>query len=262
LLAGCVDADVSVDTVPSEPRDVKPLGLVQVPAPKFKVPRYDTCGSVPQAASSRGKAKLRKVNGGLRAAIVDNQRKYEPSARENLRIGPVVYRGVYCTYKPPLASASTTVVSALIPLRRLYPGGNDGDSWLGVTVDVRTGDRIKILSLFEDHEAGLRAIAASVKKQLLRVKCLREQFGPESFAPDIGREIFEDGVAPRENNYRELALTAKGLAVGFPIGHAGGVPCGRQWTMVPYSAIRGLLNAKGRALVSSVRAPIRKGRGK
>ncbi len=103
-----------------------PLRVVAAPTPRFPVPRYDTSGTYPQV---RGDLDLRAVNVGLRKAVRADQREYAPSARRSIRVKNG-YRGIYQTAIDwRLLSASTVVVSALLPAIKLHPGGNEGRTW-------------------------------------------------------------------------------------------------------------------------------------
>jgi hypothetical protein len=98
---------------------VSALTVVDASTPRFPVPRYDTSGTYPQVRG--GGLDLRKVNAALREAVLADQREYAPDARKAARI-PNRYRGVYRTsIDRRLLSASTVVVSALMPATELYP---------------------------------------------------------------------------------------------------------------------------------------------
>jgi hypothetical protein len=111
-----------------------PLKVVQVATPRFLVPRYNTFGTYPQVRG--GRASLIAVNDALTQAVLREQRFYAVSARKAVRTRNP-YRGVFQTgVVRRFLSASTRVVSALLPVRELYPGGNDGDGWIAVTIHV------------------------------------------------------------------------------------------------------------------------------
>ena len=68
---------------------------------------------------------------------------------------------------PRLISGSTIVASALFPVRALYPGGNDGDRWLSLTVEVPTGRVVEISDLFARPATGLKTLAGAARTRLL-----------------------------------------------------------------------------------------------
>jgi hypothetical protein len=214
---------------------VRSLRVVPVATPRFSVPRYDTSGTYPQVDG--GSASLVAVNHALRQAVVDEQRSYAVSARKAIRTGNP-YRGVFQTQVVRrLLSASTSVVSALIPLRELYPGGNDGDGWIAVTVRVPSATSVRLDQLFRDPATALPRLAGEWLGRLTAAERTHCVTGYLSF------------YSPSLRHYRNFALTPTGIAVGF-----WQVPaCERLAAIVPYAALRGYLSPLGRQLVAAVR---------
>jgi hypothetical protein len=214
---------------------VAPLRVVQVATPRFPVPGYDTSGTYPQVRGSL--VRLNAVNEALRQAVVGEQRSYAVSARKKLRAGNS-YRGVFQTsVVRRYLSASTGVVSALLPLRELYPGGNDGDGWIAATTRVPSGERVSLGQLFNDPAVALPALAGA---WLGRLSDGERRFCVVNYLSDY---------SPTLRHYRNFALTPRGIAVGFPQEPA----CERLVAVVPYSAIRRHLSPLGRQLVAAVR---------
>jgi len=221
-----------------QPTKAAALRVVTTPIPRLDVPRYDTSGVFPQVRGSS--LDLRAVNAGLRGAVVSDQRAYAPSARRYAQIAAKRYRGVYTTrVDRRLVSASTTVVSALLPLTRLYPGGSDGRGWLAVTLQVPSGRRVTLTSLFANRVEGIRVLAAAWKARIRRTRnapCVR---------------IYQSVYAPTAQNYRFFALTPVGVAVGaWEVG-----PCSGLLATVPYRILRPHLSRFGATLVDGVRSP-------
>jgi hypothetical protein len=208
-----------------------------MPTPTFWVPRYDTSGTYLQA---RGRGvDLGKVNAALRQAVLFDQREYAPYARKAARVANP-YRGVYRTsIDRRLLSASTVVVSALMPTTELYPGGSLGKGWVAMTVGVPTGEAVRITDLFADPPQGLRALAMAWKAQMRKTRLW------SCIAKDLTR------YRPTARNYRHFALTPNGLAIGTWQEEA----CNRLQASVPYALLRSYLSNLGRRLVAGVRRP-------
>jgi hypothetical protein len=155
---------------------VSALAVVEVRTPTLQVPRYDTSGTYPQVTG--GSLDLQSVNAALRAAVVSDQSRYARYARrEKPRTAPSE-RGVYePTVDRRYLSASTVVVSALLPLtRELFPGQHEGDGWLAMTVGVPSGGRVAISDLFANPGRGLRVLAEAWKAEIRHTggrSCLR-----------------------------------------------------------------------------------------
>lgn len=219
---------------------MSPLTIVGVPTPRFPVPRYDTSGTYPQVRGAG--LDLTAVNGALRAAVLADQRSYASYARKEKARDVQKEHGVYRTgIDRSYLSASTVVVSALLPLtRELFPGQHSGDGWLGITIRVPSGTRVTITDLFAHPREGLRALATAYKNKLRRttagVECLR---------------LYPDDYSPTVANYRAFAMTPRGLAVGTWEDTA----CYRVETTLPYRVLRPYLSKLGSTLVAGVRRP-------
>ena len=237
---------------------VAPLAVSESPTPPLRLPNYRTSGTYPQVSGR--KVRLEAVNAALRNAVLRAQRAYAAFVRrEYMRSQPELFRpgyrysGTYRTSpRPSLISASTVVVSALVPVLEVLPGGTAGETWLSVTVRVPSGAPVGIRGLFSQPGRGLRALAAAVRRKVLATNsCVRaSNRGP-------GGAINARGFAPTARNYRYFALTATGFAVGFPIDQVGGSSCGRVEVTVPYSVVRPYLSNLGQRLVAGVRRPRR-----
>jgi hypothetical protein len=217
----------------------QPLRLVEAPTPPLQVPKYETRGTYPQVRG--GHVDLGAVNAAIRAAVLANQRAYAPYARKEKTRVAIKDRGVYGTaVDRKLVSASTVVVSALMPLtREVFPGQHGGDGWLAVTASVPSGARVTITDLFANPKLGLRVLARSWKARIRGTsagRCLRAY--PTVYRPSV-------------ENYGAFALTPAGVAVGsWEVG-----ACYRLMTTVPYRVLRPHLSKLGVELVAGVRTP-------
>ena len=174
---------------------VSALAVIDARTPPLQVPRFDTSGTYPQVTGAS--IDLRAANAALRGAVLVDQRAYARYARKEKPY--VVYRarGVYRTaVDRRYLSASTAVVSALMPLtRELFPGQHEGDGWLAITVRVPSGRPVTISDLFNKPGRGLRALAAAWRATIRRTPgraCLR--IHPGQYRPIVA-------------NYGAFALT-------------------------------------------------------
>jgi hypothetical protein len=220
---------------------VSSLTIIEAPTPPLQVPGYDTSGSYIQVRG--GGLDLRAVNRALRRVVLADQRAYAPYAREERSRTVYEENGVYRTaVDRRYVSASTVVVSALMPLtREVFPGQHEGDGWLAMNVRVPSGSRVGIRELFASPGRGLRALAAAWKAEIRRTRgrrCLR---------------IYPNQYRASAANYRRFALTPSGVAVGsWEIA-----ACYRLVATVPYGRLRPYLSRLGATLVAGVRAPRR-----
>ena len=242
------------------PSSVSHLAVFEVPTPPLKLPNYRTSGTYPQVSSR--KLNLKAVNAALRSAVLRAQQQYAALVRREwgstfpeLFRPDYPYHGVYKTAPTlRLISASTVVVSALIPVLQVAPGGTGGGTWISVTVQVPSGAPVGIRDLFAEPSRGLKALAGEVKRKVLSTNsCVRQSVINERA---FGLAYSVHGFDPSVRNYQYFALTARGLAIGFAQDQVGGSSCGPVEATVPYDAVlRPYLSELGQKLIAGVRRP-------
>ena len=227
LTAGCSSE--------SSRKQAKPLRVVGAPMKRFAVSFYDAGGTYPQVQSPD--RRFTRVNAALRRAIADDQRRYAAGVGDWLHDGWC--GGIYVSaIDPRLMSASTVVVSAMLPALELSPCGNEGSGWVSTTVRVPSGRPVGLAELFAQPMQGLRALAKAWRLQFARQRVSRALL-PGDFRAGAFKDAF-------------FALTPNGLAVGF--WQDG--PTARLHATVPYDAVRPYLSTLGATLVGGVRRPI------
>src|SRR2546423_1924269 len=227
------------------------LRVFQVRTPALRVPDYTTRGAYPQVRAAG--EDLGAVNAGLRAAFLGGERAFSTIALQQERAVPADPGdpGQFETSpRRSLTSASSVVVSTLIPAIERFPGGNDGGEWLSATVRVPSGTRVEILDLFSPPSRGLAALARAARKYgVANNRCVAY-----SVHSEFGR-TFLRRFSPTLRHYRNFALLPDGLAVGFGTGEVTIPTCGRILVTVPYRTLRPYLSELGRTLTAAVRPP-------
>lgn len=196
-----------------------PLSLTGAPIPQFRVVGYPTLivsGTYPRVA--RSELDLHSVNRRLRQAVVIEEQRFARFLRAERRHIPAASRramhgGFSTRLTRPLSSASTSLVSALMPTKECEPGSTACDVWFSVKVRVPSGDAVTLRQLFTNPVHGLTHLARLAQRRLLAQNgCVT----PANHDPE--------GFAPTWSNYRAFALTPTGLAIGFGIGRVGSQP--------------------------------------
>lgn len=234
------------------------LRLTFLEIPRLRVAGYRTSGTYPVIAGRGGD--VSRVNAALRSAVTLAERKDARAALaaelrlpRRLRIRLNRYDPGTYSVSPEARwmSASTRVVSALIPVRALPPGGTDGDGWMSMTIRFPSGEAVRLRDLFADPQTGLTALADAVRRRgLAQNKCIRL-----SVRSPMTGNISLQGFLPTDAHYRFFALTPTGLAVGFPNGQVAFSGCGRVAVTVPYKLLTRYLSRDGRDLIAGVRKP-------
>jgi hypothetical protein len=244
------------DTTSGSRRDVQAahagvgaLRVKEAKVPKFLARDYVTRGTYPQVAD--GATRLAAVNAALTAAVRSEQRRYGRVVRRRRKyFTPRAGAGLFQTnLDQGVTSASSIVVSTLIPMTERFPGGTGGQVWLSATVRVPSGKRVSITDLFIDPARGLRALAAEVRTRLLaRNSCIRQFIVGDQRDPSYTR-----GFAPTKGHYQYFALAPRGLVIGFVSAQVSNPTCNRATTTVPYAALRTEFSALAKQLIAGTR---------
>ncbi|HJT26104.1 MAG TPA: DUF3298 domain-containing protein [Pyrinomonadaceae bacterium] len=104
-----------------------------------------------------------------------------------------------------------------------------------VNYDLKNGKPLKLADLFKPGAKYLQAIAdyciADLKKQAKDKGLLDEEI--------------QSGAAPQAKNYRNWTITKKGLGISFDAYQVGPYAAGPQYVLVPYSALKDVINPEG-----------------
>jgi hypothetical protein len=239
-IAPAADAgDAGVAAIDTGSAGVTALRLNPATTPRFRVAKYDTEGTYVQV---EGEADLARVNAALRRIVTSDQRAYAKSARRAARHAGSNARGAYTTeVDPSLVSASTVVVSALMPSIHLVPGGMHGGVVLSGTVLVPSGRRVGLTRLFKRPASALRVLAREFKRAYLANH-------PPRYSGCVKNRA---SLHPSAYNYRHFALVASGLALGIDQTDT----CGPLIATIPYDRLRPYVGHLGRRLIDAVRRP-------
>ena len=135
-----------------------------------------------------------------------------------------------------LMLAQDDLVSVKFDVGSYYQGAAHPNAYSDViNFDLKNGKQLKLGDLFKPGSKYLQAIAdysiADLKKQA-KDKGL------------IDGEI-ENGAAPLAKNYQSWIITKKGLSITFDAYQVGPYAAGPQYVMVPYSALKDVINPEG-----------------
>jgi hypothetical protein len=208
--------------------------------------RNATTRTYPQVA--RSGIDLRRVNTALRRAVV--QAAFQPDRQWCLE-HPLPTTIFLTMPDQRLMSASTEVVSALIPTLDIPPTGNNGAGWLDVTVLVPSGRVVRYQDLFAPGGEPPQGVARVIRREAIRENaCVR---GMLKYQSDPTTKLFASAFAAGYSH--EFALTPRGLVIGFSDREATGPACGQIAITVPYRLLNRYMSGLGERLVLGVRPP-------
>lgn len=249
LVTACLVGVVAAARTPpsfAQPRAAA-LFVSEAKTPPIRRANMQTRGTYPQV-SLQG-TNLKAVNVSLRNAVLDDQRQFIPTTpKSGVRLIPGLYE---TNPRRSLISASTVVVSALIPANEIRPGGTDGRTWLSITVNTATARRVELGDLFRRPSEALSALATAARLRLTAANdCVRRAISD----PNVGH-VYASGFAPTVALYQHFGLLPNGLAIGFPVEQVGPPACGSFEVTVPYSVMQPYLSKLGLELIRGVRRP-------
>jgi len=135
-----------------------------------------------------------------------------------------------------IALAQDDLVSVEFKVGSYYQGAAHPNSYSeGLNYDVKNGKQLKLSDLFKPGAKYLQAIAtyciADLKKQAKDKGLLDEEI--------------EKGAAASAKNYQSWTITKRGLGINFDSYQVGPYAAGPQFVLVPYSALKDLINPEG-----------------
>jgi hypothetical protein len=221
------------------------LTVAERSIPRVNDRRIVTRGRMPVVM--RGNARVRLVDLAIQRAIVEDEKDFVGLVKLRRAEAPTA-RGVYgAMSRQAFISANETVVSFLIPVVKVVPRLHVRATWLAATVETSSGRRVLLRELFRERDAGLKALAAAVRRRLLRTNaCVRASFRR---SPRLAKAL-----APRLASFRLFALLPKGAEMAFPAKAIGSPSCGRVEVEVPYRLLLPYLSGYGARMISAVRA--------
>jgi hypothetical protein len=131
--------------------------------------------------------------------------------------------------------ASDDLVSLSFGEDTFAGGAHPNHDFFTLTYDLKKGREIKLAELFKPGSAYLKTIADHCRTDL------RSRKDPESGENmELASDIFADGVKPTAANFKNWAITKKGLLILFPPYQVAAYAYGPQSSIVPYSKLRSI----------------------
>ena len=132
--------------------------------------------------------------------------------------------------------AQDDLISVEFDIENYYQGAAHPNTFTEVVnYDLKNGKQLKLADLFKPGAKYLQAIAnyciADLKKQA-KDKSLQD-------------DEIQNGAAPNAKNYQSWTITKKGLGINFDAYQVGPYAAGPQYVLVPYSALKDVINPEG-----------------
>ena len=134
--------------------------------------------------------------------------------------------------------ATDELISVQFDVGSYYRGAAHPNSHsIALNFDVKNGRALKLADLFKPGSKYLQALSA------YSIKDLQKQSKAKEDALDD--ESIQTGAGPTEKNYDSWTITKKGLGITFDAYQVGPYVAGPQYVLVPYSALKDLVEPTG-----------------
>ncbi|HKS08368.1 MAG TPA: DUF3298 and DUF4163 domain-containing protein [Pyrinomonadaceae bacterium] len=138
-----------------------------------------------------------------------------------------------------VALAQDDVISVQFDVGSYYMGAAHPNSYSEIiNYDLKNGKQLKLSDLFKPGAKYLQSIATYC------IADLKKQKATEKGQALTDSEI-DNGAAPVAKNYQSWTITKKGLGINFDAYQVGPYAAGPQFVMVPYAAVKDVINPEG-----------------
>jgi hypothetical protein len=138
-----------------------------------------------------------------------------------------------------VALATDDLVSIEFDVGTYYSGAAHPNSNAQVlNFDIKNGKTLRLADLFKPGAKYLQALSS------FAIKDLKKQSAKNSDGM-LDNESIESGAGATLNNYRNWTITKKGLGITFDAYQVGPYAAGPQYVMVPYAALKELIDPNG-----------------
>lgn len=135
-----------------------------------------------------------------------------------------------------LALAQDDLVSVKFDVSSYYQGAAHPNSYSSVlNYDLRNGKQLKLADLFKPGAKYLQTISSYCIAELKK----------QSKDKSLPEDEIQQGAAPVAKNYKSWTISKHGLGIVFDAYQVGPYAAGPQFVLVPYSALKDLINPEG-----------------
>ena len=198
---------------------------------------YEISAQYPQLTGGNN-PNIEKFNqlarGSVTKKVAAFKKNMEPEGEEEPR--PEGSMGSDLTISYSLALAQDDLVSIEYKVGSYFQGAAHPNTFSEpINFDLKNGKQLKLSDLFKPASKYLQAIAtyciADLKKQAKDKGLLDEEI--------------DKGAAPVAKNYQSWTITKRGLGITFDAYQVGPYAAGPQFVLVPYSALKDVINPEG-----------------
>lgn len=200
---------------------------------------YEIDAQYPQISGGNN-PNFEKFNQIIRASVLKEvgEFKKEMTPKPDEEPRPENSMGSYLNMGYKIGIAQDDLVSVAFDVGSYYQGAAHPNSYSqSVNYDLKNGKALKLADLFKPGAKYLQTLSSYC------ITDLKKQSKEHSGSLDD--TTITDGASPAAKNYRSWTITKKGLGINFDAYQVGPYAAGPQFVMVPYSALKDLINPDG-----------------
>ena len=202
---------------------------------------YEVSAEYPQLLGGGG-AGVAAFNQRARAVAAGQVAEFKKGVDDGAGVASEV--GSYIDVSYNVGLGTDDLVSVIFILDTFYNGAaHPNHESATLNFDLRQGRALKLADLFKPSALYLRALSDYCIRDLKRQ--VREESGTED--PAAMDADIEEGAKPDAKNFRSWYITRRGIEIHFDPYQVGPYAAGAWQVLVPYSALKDLINPDGPA---------------
>ncbi len=181
-----------------------------------------------------------KFNQTVRASVTKEvgEFKKEMTPKPDEEPRPENSMGSYLNMSYTMGLAQDDLVSISFDVGSYYQGAAHPNSYSqSLNFDLKNGKALKLADLFKPGAKYLQSLSTYCITDLKKQS--KEDGG------SLEDSTINEGASPTAKNYRSWTITKKGLGINFDAYQVGPYAAGPQFVMVPYSALKDIINPDG-----------------
>ena len=209
-----------------------------------KKSNYQIDAEYPQVSGTVDPA-FAKFNQQARALVVAKVAQFKKDMAEQEKNAPAATAdepatlGSDITVGYNVASAKDDLISIEFEVGSYYQGAAHPNTYSDVlNFDVKRGKALKLSELFKSGSKYLPTISSYCIKDLKRQARSNKESG-------LADDTIETGAAAELKNFKSWTISRKGLIITFDAYQVGPYAAGRQQVLIPFAALKDLIDANG-----------------
>lgn len=136
--------------------------------------------------------------------------------------------------------ANDNIISLVCTDANYMGGAHGGATTTTLNFDLKNNRQLKLADIFEPNTNYLKTLS-DLSRADLEAKLQKDDM--------LDDEMLNDGVNPKEENFRSWNLTKKGLQINFDAYQVAAYAAGPQEVVIPYAKLQSILRKDGVAMI-------------